>query len=152
MAEQEQQQAEKRASSGRVPAEVPCAEAVAHSEAPRPEAPSVVRGRPGRRSAAEKRQAVLELLSGKASLDQVARQYGVSADTVAGWRERALQGIQEALAQGDQGSARERELAKENQQLREALSQVTVERALALKAVEEWKRSSRPSRPARSRR
>ena len=95
---------------------------------------------------------MLELLSGKASLDQVARQYGVSADTVAGWRERALQGIQEALAQGDQGSARERELAKENQQLREALSQVTVERALALKAVEEWKRSSRPSRPARSRR
>ena len=37
----------------------------------------VVRGQPGRRSVEDRRWAVLELLSGKASVDQVATRYGV---------------------------------------------------------------------------
>jgi len=44
----------------------------------------VTRGRPGRRSATERREAVMALLSGKSSADQLARQYGVHIDTVLG--------------------------------------------------------------------
>ena len=46
----------------------------------------VVRGRPGRRSAEDRRLAVLELLSDKATVDQLARRYGVTSETVEGWR------------------------------------------------------------------
>ena len=49
-----------------------------------------MRGRPGRRSAEERTEAVLELLSGKASVDQIARRFGVRASTVEGWRDQAL--------------------------------------------------------------
>ncbi|MBM4346157.1 MAG: hypothetical protein FJ100_22515 [Deltaproteobacteria bacterium] len=40
----------------------------------------VVRGRPGRRTLVERKEAVLQVLMGKASIDQVAAQMGV-------WRE-----------------------------------------------------------------
>ena len=56
-----------------------------------------VRGRPRRRSTAERTEAVLELLSGKATVDQLARRFGVRAATVEGWREQALEGIGESL-------------------------------------------------------
>jgi transposase-like protein len=56
-----------------------------------------VRARPGRRSVEERQQAVLELLGGKATVDQVARRLGVLASTVEDWREDALGGIAEAL-------------------------------------------------------
>jgi transposase-like protein len=45
----------------------------------------VVRGRPGRRSTSERREAVMSILAGKASVDQVAKQYGVHVATVQGW-------------------------------------------------------------------
>ena len=46
-----------------------------------PESPRAVarRGRPGRRTAAERKQAVLQLLAGKATLDQLARRFGGEA-------------------------------------------------------------------------
>jgi len=149
---EQRQDPEKSPSPERAPRERPSAPAVERSEASRGEDPTVSRGRPGRRSVAEKRQAVLSLLSGKASVDQVARQYGVSAETVVGWRDQALVGIEEVLARSDSRTPRERELERENKELREAVARVSVERALAMQAVEEWKRTSRPTRPARSRR
>ena len=112
----------------------------------------VTRGRPGRRSAAERREAVMALLSGKSSADQLARQYGVHADTVLGWRDAAVSAIEEAMVIGAGESSRERALEREVAQLRSALAQATLERAIAMQGVEEWKRASRPSRPARSRR
>ena len=48
----------------------------AREEGPAAEAPSV-RGRPGRRSVEERRDAVLALLAGKASVDVLAKKYGV---------------------------------------------------------------------------
>jgi transposase-like protein len=113
---------------------------------------TVVRGRPGRRTAKEKHEAVLKLLSGRASVDQVAREYGVLPETVEGWRTAALAAMEGALLTGDARTERERTLERENRDLREALGRVSVERALALKAVEEWKQQTRPSRPTRSRR
>jgi transposase-like protein len=112
----------------------------------------LIRGRPGRRSAAERREAVMALLSGKSSADQLARQYGVHADTVLGWRDAAVSAIEEAMVTGGGESSRERALEREVTQLRSALAQATLERSIAMQGVEEWKRASRPSRPARSRR
>lgn len=95
---------------------------------------------------------MLQLLAGKASVDQLAKKYGVYPETIEGWRETAVEGIGTALLSGDGRSERERSLERENRELREALGRVSVERALAMKAVEEWKEQSRPSRPTRSRR
>lgn len=110
----------------------------------------VTRGRPGRRSHAERHQAVLEVLSGKASVDQVALALGVHARTVEQWREQALAGMEEALLRGDAASPRERELERENRELRSTLQDVSVRYAIAQKAVDEWAARSRPTRPARS--
>ena len=44
------------------------------------------RSRPGRRSAEDREKAVLELMSGKATVDQVARRLGVQPSTVEKWR------------------------------------------------------------------
>jgi transposase-like protein len=94
----------------------------------------------------------MALLSGKSSADQLARQYGVHADTVLGWRDAAVSAIEEAMVTGGGESSRERALEREVTQLRSALAQATLERSIAMQGVEEWKRASRPSRPARSRR
>lgn len=52
-----------------------------------------VRGRPGRRTVKERQRAVLDVLAGKATADQVARRPGVLPATVEGWRVDALAGI-----------------------------------------------------------
>lgn len=112
----------------------------------------VSRGRPGRRSIGERKAAVLELLSGKASVDQLARRYGVLSETVEKWREQALAGMEEVLLRGDAATPRERELEHEVGRLKAALAAISVEHALSMQAVKEWKEASRPTRPARSRR
>jgi transposase-like protein len=45
----------------------------------------------------DRRSAVMELLSGKASVDPLARRYGVKPETIEGWREEAVGAIDEAL-------------------------------------------------------
>jgi transposase-like protein len=111
----------------------------------------VTRGRPGRRSAAERREAVMALLSGKATADNLAKQYGVHVDTILSC-DAAVAAIDQAMVVGGGPSPREKELEQQNAELRSALAQAVVERSIAMKGVEEWKRASRPSRPARSRR
>lgn len=108
----------------------------------------VVRGRPGRRSVEDRRQAVLELLAGKATVDQLARRYGVKPETVEGWREAALAGVEEALRRGSGKSERERELERENEVLRNALTRQTMKSELLERALEDRP----PSRPGKSRR
>lgn len=110
----------------------------------------VTRGRPGRRSVAERTQAVLELLSGKASIDQLAKRYGVLPATVTGWRDDAIGGIESALRQGEGGSPRERELENRVGELEETLKEVSLKYALASRGVEEWKATARPTRRRRS--
>ena len=106
-----------------------------------------VRGRPGRRSAEERREAVLELLSGKASVDQIAQRFGVRAGTVEGWREQAMEGIAEALRQGSGKSSRELQLEKDLGSLEKAFTHLAIKHELVERALK-----SRPSRPGRSRR
>ena len=112
-------------------------------------APENVRGRPGRRSAEDRRRAVLELLGGKATVDQIAMRFGVLPQTVEGWRDDALAGIDAALKQGTGKSSRELELEAEVEVLRETALNATMQVTLLQKAMGI---KPRPSRPARSRR
>ena len=106
-----------------------------------------VRGRPGRRSAEERTEAVLELLSGKATVDQIARRFGVRASTVEGWRDQALEGIGQALRQGTGKSGRELELERDLASLEKAFTHLAIKHELVERALKD-----RPSRPGRSRR
>lgn len=105
------------------------------------------RGRPGRRSVAERQEAVLALMSGKASVDQLALKYGVRPATIEGWREQALAGVEAALRQGGR-TARERELERENNLLKSALTRTTMQKELLENALEQF---GGPRVPTRSR-
>ncbi len=108
------------------------------------------RTRPGRRSVEDRQQAVLELLGGKATVDQVARRLGVKPETVEGWRAEALEGMRESLSRAGK-SPQERTLEKENRQLREALTDASMREAVFKRELEAA-RGARPTRPAKSRR
>lgn len=106
-----------------------------------------VRGRPGRRSAEERTEAVLALLAGKASVDQLAKRFGVRPATVEGWREQALEGIAESMRRGSGKSARELELERDLVSLEKAFTNLAIKHELVDRALKQ-----RPSRPGRSRR
>ncbi len=52
----------------------------------------------------------MELLSGKATVEQVALCFGMQAKTVEKWWEMALKGIEQSIRQGSGKSRREGEL------------------------------------------
>jgi transposase-like protein len=84
------------------------------------------RGRPGRRSVEDRASAVLELLSGKAGVDQLARRFGVHPTTIEKWRQDGLEGISLALRQGTGKSPRELELEKRLKQVERAFTDVAI--------------------------
>lgn len=88
-----------------------------------------VRGRPGRRTAQERKAAVLDILSGKAGVEQVAIRLGVTEATVNGWKEDALEALG-ATVRRDGKSAREQELERENKKLRAAVTESAIEAVL----------------------
>jgi transposase-like protein len=108
-----------------------------------------VRARPGRRSVEERRQAVLELLAGKATVDQLARRLGLHASTVEGWRQDALDGIDQALRRGSGKSAGEAELERKHRDLEKVVTTLAIEKCLLEQALE-TERAKRPTVPARS--
>lgn len=108
------------------------------------------RGRPGRRTLADRKEAVMQVLSGKASIDQVATRMGVYPKTVEQWRDQAVAGIGEALLRGEVGTPRERELERKVEELSENLKDVSVRYALAQQAVDKLLRPG-PTKPARLR-
>jgi transposase-like protein len=115
-----------------------------------PEAPEAeVRARPGRRTVEERRQAVLELMSGKATVDQIARRLGIHASTVEGWREDALGGITQALQRGSGKTAEELDLERKNRDLEKVVTQLSIQKCLLEQALE-IERGKRPTGPARS--
>jgi transposase-like protein len=104
------------------------------------------RGRPGRRTAAERKEAVLQLLSGKASVDQLARRFGVRPETVEGWRQTALEALEEVFRQGSSKSAREQELERDRVTLEKVVTRLTMKNELMERALKEF-----PRKPGRSR-
>jgi transposase-like protein len=95
----------------------------------------------------DRTEAVLELLSGKASVDQIAWRMGVRADTVEGWRAVALEGVQAALRQGSGKTGRERALERELDQVKRAFTSVAMQKELLERAL-----SDRPTPPSRFKR
>jgi transposase-like protein len=110
-----------------------------------------VRARPGRRTVEERQSAVLELLSGKATVDQIGRRLGVHASTVEGWRTDALGGIEEALRRGSGKTSAELELERKNSQLESFVTKLSIQKCLLEQALD-VERAGRPTGPARSKR
>jgi transposase-like protein len=109
----------------------------------------VRRGRPGRRSAKDRTEAVLALLLGKRSVDAIAKQYGVSIATVESWRAAALEGIEASFRRGNEPSQHERSLERENASLKEALTDTSIQLALIKQAIKN-RENGRPSPPPKS--
>lgn len=107
--------------------------------------PEVRRGRPGRRTAQERTDAVLELLRGRSSVDQLARRFGVQPSTIEKWRDEALGAIGEAMRRGEGRSPREIELEKQLSSLEKAFTNLAIKHELVDRALRE-----RPSQPGRS--
>ena len=109
------------------------------------------RGRPGRRSASDRIEAVRALLSGKASVEQLSQKYAVTQETIEDWRAQALDAMETALRPGTATSSREQELQREHAQLSAAVTRLVMEKELLQRALE-TERQHRPSRPSRWRR
>jgi transposase-like protein len=90
---------------------------------------------------------VLQLLAGKASVDQLARRFGVRPETVEGWRETALTAVEDAFRQGSAKSPRESELERERTTLEKVVTRLTMKNELMERALRD-----RPSQPGKSRR
>jgi len=116
----------------------------ASADVPTSESGDEPRGRPGRRSADDRTEAVLDLMSGKATVEQISRRLGVQPETVLKWREAALEGIGQSLRQGDK-SPRERELERELKDLKHAFTRLAIKHEIVEREL-----SKRPTPPGRS--
>ena len=110
-----------------------------------------IRARPGRRTVEERQRAVLEVLAGKATVDQIARRLGVHASTIEGWRQDALVGVEQALRRSSGKSAAELELERKHRDLEKVVTTLSIQKCLLEQALE-IERKERPTGPARSRR
>ncbi len=103
------------------------------------------RGRPGRRSVEDRTEAIVELLSGKATVDQLAFRFGVHRKTVERWREVALEGIEQSMRQGSGKTKREMDLERKLRGLERAFTDLAIRHELVERAL-----SERPTRPGKS--
>jgi transposase-like protein len=99
----------------------------------------------------ERQQAVLEVMAGKATVDQIARRLGVHASTVEGWRQDALAGVEQALRRGSGKTAAELELERKHRDLEKVVTTLSIQKCLLEQALE-VERAGRPIVPVRSRR
>jgi transposase-like protein len=88
---------------------------------------------------------VLELLAGKATVDQLALRFGVQAGTIERWRELALESVSAGLRQGTARSGHEVDLERQLATLKAAFTDLAIRHELVQKALKD-----RPSRPGRS--
>jgi transposase-like protein len=95
----------------------------------------------------DRTEAVLALLAGKATVDQLALKYGVRKETIEGWRADALAGVEGALRRGGK-SDRERELERELEVAKAALTRAVMQKELMENMA---KLRGVPSLPTRSR-
>ena len=118
-------------------------------KAKKSESDAVVRRRPGRRSVQERQEAVLELLAGKATVEQLATRLSVLPETIESWREEALAGMHSALAGGAAVRPPDPGVEKENVQLKRVVTKLVMQKELLENALE-VERAKRPTRPGRS--
>jgi len=103
------------------------------------------RGRPGRRSAEERTAAVMDLLSGKATVDQLAARFGVRPEVIEKWRALAMEAVAAAMLQGTGRSSRESDLEKKLKSLERAFADLAIRHELVQRALDD-----RPTRPGKS--
>lgn len=108
-------------------------------------AESEPRHRPGRRSVADRSQAVLALLAGKATVDQLAARFGVHASTIEKWRDDAIAGIESALRQGTAKPPEQLAVERELAMVKDAFRDLAIRHELVQRALK-----TRPSWPAKS--
>lgn len=109
------------------------------------EGEGVRRGRPGRRTAEERTTAVLELLSGKATVDQLAFRFGVQPATIESWRQEAMVAIERAMRQGTSKPPEFLELERRYSDLEKSFTRVAMKHELLERAL-----TQRPSEPGKS--
>ena len=109
-----------------------------------PEGSGTRRGRPGRRTVEDKTEAVLQLLAGRASVDQLAHRFGVRPETVEGWKAEALLGMERSLSAPGKSQA-ERDLEKKLRLLEKAFTDLAIRHELVERAL-----ANRPSKPVKS--
>jgi transposase-like protein len=93
----------------------------------------------------ERTEAIVELLSGKATVDQLAFRFGVHPKTVERWREVALEGIEQSMRQGSGKTKRELDLERKLRSLERAFTDLAIRHELVERAL-----SQRPTRPGKS--
>jgi transposase-like protein len=92
----------------------------------------------------DRTQAVLELLSGKATIDQISRRLGVQHATVEKWKEIALEGLAGSLKAGSGKTQRERNLERELKTLENAFTRLAIKHEIAEREL-----GRRPTQPGR---
>lgn len=108
------------------------------------------RGRPGRRSASERLEAVKLLLAGKASVEQLSQKHAVTQETIEGWRAQGMEALEAALRPGGGSNGRDKELEQKVAHLGAALTRAVMEKELLQQALD-IERNKRPTGPRRSR-
>ena len=97
-------------------------------------------GKKSKLSVSEQRDVVLMLLRKEESAGVLARRYGVSEGTLYRWRDQFLQGGQQALSQGRQGTnahkQRIKELEKEIEKREQVIGEITIANRILKKRVD----------------
>ena len=109
-----------------------------------------VRPAPGKRrnwTVQRKMALVMELLSKSTPATDICRREGITPSMLYQWRERFLAGGQRALL-GKGLSAEEEQMRKDNELLRQAVADLTVERDLLVKKTP-WTTPQRPRKSGR---
>lgn len=91
----------------------------------------------GRRStftAAQKRDAVMGVLTKRKTVSETCRELGISETTFARWREQALEGMAAALEDKDSRNSREDLLARQLAEAERTIGQLALENDLLGKA------------------
>jgi transposase-like protein len=91
-------------------------------------------GRKSTFTAAQKRDAVMVVISKRKTVSETCREPGISETTFARWREQALEGMQAALADKDSRNSREDVLAKQLAKAERTIGQLAPENDLLGKA------------------
>lgn len=94
------------------------------------------RQRPGRRSAVEKKAAVLKVLSGKATVEQEAARLCVHRETLQAWVDEGLAALDAAFRTTAGPSEEELELKKKNQMLERLVTKYVMQKELLENALE----------------
>ena len=91
-------------------------------------------GRKSTFTAAQKRDAVMDVISKRKTVSQTCRGLGISETTFARWREQALEGMEAALGDKDKRGSREDVLTKQLAEAERTIGQLALDNELLGKA------------------